>query len=60
MFPNEAVAGLGALRQGCYNSRRAPVVQRIEQSTPKALMWVQFPPGALAIDRIGEGERVRA
>ena len=24
----------------------APVVQRIEQGTPKALMWVQFPPGA--------------
>jgi hypothetical protein len=29
-----------------YNPFRAPVVQRIEQSTPKALMWVQFPPGA--------------
>jgi hypothetical protein len=24
----------------------ALVVQRIEQGTPKPLMWVQFPPGA--------------
>ena len=29
-----------------YNFRRAPIVQRTEQSTPKALMWVQFPLGA--------------
>jgi hypothetical protein len=37
-----------------YNLLHAPVVQRIEQSTPKALMWVQFPPGALNSDKTSQ------
>jgi hypothetical protein len=37
-----------------YNFRRAPIVQRTEQSTPKALMWVQFPLGAYKSDKTSQ------
>ncbi len=39
--------GLAGLLDNAIMSSPAPVVQWTEQGTPKALMWVRFPPGAL-------------
>lgn len=39
--------GLACLIDDAIMLLPAPVVQWTEQGTPKALMWVRFPPGAL-------------